>query len=575
MIITPDNPTYNNDNPLFQQVIAENKKLGRVIKATSQQNEVFKYLGQGVRIEDDSPEGFHITGNLIHYGGAKGGGKTCVGVAACVWLCKKYPGITCMVVRKTQKQANIQIIDVELLANRPQEIYGYKWYKQDKIARFYNKDGKLDESDCSRIIFQPIAREADTDKVYSNEFQFLFIDEAQLTEMDTIILMCGSFRGNIPGWIETALLNGNPGGISYDFFTTYWVNPFKHKQKQIEDPILPDYNYEEHWEKRFLKQKDRFKFVYASAFDNPYNKKAYLDNIDMQDSKTKAAWMGEYNSYQGRFFDEFREDKHVLRGSEQFEIPKHWERKVGFDLGEAASEDYVRHPTVFLWIAQDPETMALYVYRELVIKKFYPDSIYEVLGMCLDEDISEWISDPSTHSKKPDGGNNTYAEMFQSAGIFLKKASNERIPGWQALKAWLHWEGENKPLFYIFGDDCPFLVKTIPMMTHDTKKPEDMNSRKLDDAVDVARYLVYNGFRFPIKEIRDQLDFNKKIKDKGNCGHQNFIEQWIKGEFEEEKPKAKYFTVISNEDIDNFYKRNQPQLEENYDRKSRKYEEVL
>jgi phage terminase large subunit len=548
-----DKITLDNDNPLFQKVIEENIRLGRIMLPTPQQNAVFKLLGKGVLISNETNKKQHVTGYIIHYGGSKGSGKTALGVGSCVWACKKFPGITTMIVRKTQKQADIQIIQKELLNCRPPEVFGYKWYKQDRLAVFYNKDHKLDELDCSRIIFQPIAREADTDKVYGNEFQYLYIDEAQFLEMEIVIKMFGSLRGNIKNWVPTTLLTGNPGGICYDFIKTYWVDPSR----------ILDYDYENKWEKRFLDQKERFKFVYASPKDNIYLQNSYYDNINIQDSKTKAAWYGEYDDFQGKFFDEFREDKHVLRGSEQFTIPKHWERKVGFDLGEATSEDYVRHPSVFLWMAQDPETMALYVYREKTIPKFYPDTLYDVLELCKDEDITEWISDPSTHSKKPNGGNNTYAEMFQNAGIFLKKASNERVPGWQAVKAWMHWEGDNKPLLYIFGDECPFLVKTIPMMTHNTKgNVEDMNSRKLDDACDVLRYIIYNGFQYPLKEIRDTLDYNKKIRNKENTGT-TFIEQWITGVFEEPtKPKYKN-TIMTRDDVDAFYQKEYYE-EENY-----------
>ena len=64
--------------------------------------------------------------------------------------------------------------------------------------------------------------------------------------------------------------------------------------------------------------------------------------------------LGQWVAAEGMFFPEFSPDEHYV---EPFEIPKDWPRWVGVDYGFAV-------PFCALWLARDPDSREIYVYRE-------------------------------------------------------------------------------------------------------------------------------------------------------------------------------------------------------------------
>ena len=79
----------------------------------------------------------------------------------------------------------------------------------------------------------------------------------------------------------------------------------------------------------------------------------------------------------------------------------------------------------------------------------------------------------SQNSLYKDTGRSVY-EVFAERGVYLEKASNSRVPGWLDLKEYLKVRPETgKPKLYIFSN-CRQTIKSIPMLLHDEKHPDDV-----------------------------------------------------------------------------------------------------
>jgi hypothetical protein len=96
-------------------------------------------------------------------------------------------------------------------------------------------------------------------------------------------------------------------------------------------------------------------------------------------------------------------------------------------------------------------------------------------------------ADPSIFNNQ---GGPTIADQFHRVfdkykHPYFKEADNDRISGWAQIRQRLV---SNPPLLYIFST-CPYLLETLPSMTIDKRKPEDLDSTGNDHAVDALRYL--------------------------------------------------------------------------------------
>ena len=67
----------------------------------------------------------------------------------------------------------------------------------------------------------------------------------------------------------------------------------------------------------------------------------------------------------------------------------------------------------------------------------------------------------------------------------FRRADNDRQSGWSQIRQRLV---ANPPLLYIFAT-CPYLLETLPSMTIDKRKPEDLDTTGNDHGVDALRYL--------------------------------------------------------------------------------------
>lgn len=102
-----------------------------------------------------------------------------------------------------------------------------------------------------------------------------------------------------------------------------------------------------------------------------------------------------------------------------------------------------------------------------------------------EERISYGVADPACWIKTGSSGP-SIAEDFANEGIYFNKAENDRVNGWEQVNNRL--EGiKGKPWLTVF-DTCTHTIRTIPMLTHDKYRPEDVDTDLEDHAADETRY---------------------------------------------------------------------------------------
>jgi phage terminase large subunit len=435
------------------------------INLLPRQIEALKYIGKG---------------KYIFYGGARGGGKSHLARCAAMLSAAQNPGLRVVAVRTTYPEL-YEVFISRILTDFPEEEWGYKYRAKERVAIFDNG---------SMVFFRPIEHGHDLKKVLGLEYQLIVIDEANQLPESYIHKIKGSLRRPVGDFLPTMLMTGNPGGVSDTYFKTRFV--------------APDYSY---WTKAELKEADKYIFVPAKVWDNPFAGEDYIERLKgLADEGLRKKWLdGDWSVISGQFFDMWNPDVHVVEG---FDIPSDWHVVVGLDMGRGS------HPSAAVWCAQDPDTGNVYVFDELVSYSPFEDFLEEFREVeeSHTASLSVVCADPSMWVKAHEKREEVSPAMALMMYYPVVKANNDRVNGWRIVKMWLHYNAERGPALRVF-ERCTELIRTIPLQqyaeSHDGTK-EDIDTRKEDDVVDALRYALTSGFALPF--LKDEAG---KLVNKG------------------------------------------------------------
>lgn len=254
-------------------------------------------------------------------------------------------------------------------------------------------------------------------------------------------------------------------------------------------------------------------FIPAKMSDNRFvNQAQYRNALSLLDDATrKAIEDGSWDVVEGQYFTEWDRALHVVR---PFTIPGHWKRIGGLDFGISA-------PFAHEWVAFDGDGNA-FVYREAYRRELTPlQQVQLILGNeGPDELISYRMADPSIWTRT--GAGPPIASQYIAAGMPVRKANNARVDGWARMRDYLRpsvpvddGNGGTRlaPKLFIF-DTCRDLVRTLPMLVHDEKKPEDVDTDGEDHAPDALRYALMSvapRTRTPVAEPDVRLDIARAL----------------------------------------------------------------
>lgn len=423
----------------------------------------------------------------VLYGGAAGGGKSYSLVADPVRYFDN-PDFKGLLLRRTTEELR-ELISIS--HKLYPALYGKKahWVERDKT--WYFDSG-------ATFWMSYLERDQDVMRYQGQAFSWIGFDE--LTQWSTPYawnylrsrLRTTSASG-LPLYMRAT---SNPGGPGHS-----WV------KKMFVDPASPGKSF---WatdietgetlrwpDGHSMAGKPLFKrkFIPATLFDNPYlaadgNYEANL--LSLPENERKRLLYGDWDVAEGAAFSEWNRKIHVV---EPFEIPANWMRFRSCDYGYGSYAFVV-------WLAVDPATEQLIVYREMKVKKVLA---VDLADMVLDAEVGERIRygmlDSSLWHKRGDTGP-SLAEQMIGRGCSWRpsdRSAGSRISGKNEIHRRLQVDPYTDQPRIVFFSTCTNLISELPSIPLDKNNPEDVDTSVDDHGYDALRYAVMSrprGYTF-------------------------------------------------------------------------------
>ena len=428
----------------------------------------------GKNIYDPLPQQkkFHLSPAKFRLlGGACGGGKTYGIIAEGLMRSVKYDfPLVGAIFRRSFPELDSTIIRT-MLQVLPR--WFYKYNQSQHIMTL--KNGSV-------IEFCYAETDNDVTRYQSREWDWVGVDElTHFTEFQWAYLMT-RMRTTKP--IKTKFFGAsNPGGVGHNFVKERWV------KKSCKDEKYRPEDYE---------------FIPAGIRDNPHllkNNPDYIHNLEMLPEKERKALLdGDWDIYEGMFFSEFSEARHVV---DDFDVPEDWRLVMGWDDG-------TREPRSVHIYAIDNDQRVWCVweyYRKGENLTVAADNIRRIL-----QENGYWgriykcVVDPSMKRKDNQTGL-TSVEILEGMGFGfqigeIELGNNNRVEGWRVMKSYLSHKPYQEPVLKFFRS-CVNIITTIPQLIYyrsrtgaDSKK-EDLDTTQEDHAADDCRYALMSLDRTP------------------------------------------------------------------------------
>ncbi len=408
------------------------------------------------------------------YGGAAGGGKTAAIVAEAVTVCLEYPGHHAYLFRRTYEDTkNTLKKEVEKQCREYINAGQLVWRERDKAFYFNNE---------SVIYLRYYDHESDFNHYQGAEIHFLGIDElTQLYESwyDNLVGRVRSDNADRPLRVVAA---ANPGGVGHGWVKTRFIDAAE-PEKLVEDVrqyVRKDGTIENITTTRM--------YIPATVEDHPSDafKASYKRSLlTMADPKKREAYLyGNWDLFAGQAFNEWRRHLHVV---EPFVIPDHWPKWMAYDYGRGTFAGAV-------WLTRNPENGRIYVYREYYVTGKGPKAQAREMHQLeqTHEQLPVRLADPSLwkHIANADDGK-TIADRFTEEGMIFQPANNDRLQGVTAVHEALQIADDGLPHLQVFSN-CVHLIRTLPSLVVDDKRPEDVDTTGEDHLYDALRYGLVN-----------------------------------------------------------------------------------
>lgn len=404
----------------------------------------------------------------ILYGGARGGGKTDAGL---VWLTDHInnPRYRALVIRKNADDLS----DWVDRATRMYSLLGAKVAYRPAEITFPSgatiKTGHLKDDQAYT-------------KYQGHEYQCILIEElTQVPDEKRYLQLLASCRSTVQGIKPQVFCTTNPGGVGHG-----WV------KARFIDPVPPERAYRDPTSNR-----SRI-YIPARIDDNPTLLTAdpdyinFLESLKNTDTELWKAWrLGDWNTFAGQYFKEFRRDLHVCKPF----IPKPELTFVGgMDWGRTAPFAFHASaviPQKYEGVSFNRVITFLEAYGTEKTPKEWAEIIQAKLAeFGLSVDNLKWIqADPAMFTKGNDGSISISDQFVNAHHDFykIKPGSNDRVGGWELLHNWLSLAPDGLP-YWLITENCINLIRTLPELIHDELKVEDVDTHGEDHSPDAIRY---------------------------------------------------------------------------------------
>lgn len=408
----------------------------------------------------------------IFYGGARGGGKTDGMLGE--WLQHAFmhsKDASGLMVRRSRTELHDTV-------ERSRSVFaGLGTFNEtEKLWRFGNG---------ARLRFAYLENDADAEGYQGHAYTRVYVEEAGNFPSPAPIMKLMATLRSSTGVPVGFRATGNPGGPGHQWVRARYIDPAPLGYQVIRDP-------ESGLERVYIP---------ARVSDNAalmQNDPGYVSRLKASGShELVRAWLeGDWSVVTGAYFSEFSATRHVVA---PHAIPKHWVRLRAADWGSA-------RPFAVLWCAVSDGEMDAYPRGALVVyREWYgmqPNQPNVGLKLTA-EQVADGILEREAEGEKLDmsvidpaafneDGGPSIAERMAKRGVFFQRADNARIGklgamgGWDLVRQRLVGEDE-RPMLYLFAT-CAHLIRTLPALQHDEKRPEDVDTDGEDHAPDALRY---------------------------------------------------------------------------------------
>lgn len=418
----------------------------------------------------------------VLYGGAAGGGKSDAIIAEALRQVDN-PNYRAIIFRKTYPQCRELII-------KSIRIYSAAYPK----ASYNGSEHYWKFPSGAKIYFGSMPNSTAYLQYQGLSYSYIAFDELTHFTQEEYEYMISRNRADGEGLRVYIRATANPGGIGHG-----WVKQRFITSAEPNTPYIVKSTVTDNSGKKIEVSRSRI-FIPSSVFDNEAllaNDPGYLANLALlPEAKKKALLYGDWDSYEGQVFTEFRNNPdgyatrlntHVI---DPFPIPNTWRRYRTFDFG------YSR-PFAVQWWAIDYDGRA-YLYRQLygctetanTGLKWQPRDIAKKIREIEDDAESglqiTGIADPAIWDESR-GKDGTIISMFEEEGVFFEKGKNDRLSGKMQCHYRFQLDEDGRPMAYVFNTCKPFL-RTIPNLTYDEVNTEDVNTNCEDHDYDAMRY---------------------------------------------------------------------------------------
>lgn len=411
-------------------------------------------------------EFFDSRAKYTAYGGARGGGKSWALRRKLVGLCLRYPGICCIIIRRSY---------AELEGNHVLPFlreYGALMRYSEGEKTFHFENGSV-------IKLGYCSSPRDSLRYQGQEFDIIAIDEATQLREEQFEIFKACLRGVNP-YPKRMYLTCNPGGVGHAWVKRLFVDRSFRAGESPKDYL----------------------FIPAQVYDNPVLTESspdYVRQLETLPEKLRKAWLeGSWDVFEGQFFPEFDPEIHVRR----FTVAKE-------DIQYFAALDYGFDMLAALLIGHDRDG-TIYVLREVCQSSLtLSQAAQEVAELCRGYDVRYAVASPDLWNRRQDTGLSGFEIMSSVSGMPpLIRADNRRVAGWRVLRDRLASKGKGGILI---SPDCENLISSLPALLCDKTVPDDASGtpHSVTHSPEALRYAVMSRPTFEEK-TEDEFFFAPK-----------------------------------------------------------------
>ena len=419
-------------------------------------------------------EFFASRAKFTAYGGARGGGKSWALRRKLIGLCLNYPGISCLLLRRSLP---------ELKANHLSQFLR----EYPGILTWSEGERRLSLPNGSRIAFGFCSSPRDTLRYQGQEYDVIAIDEAtQLSEYQfSVFKAC--LRG-VNVYPKRFYLTCNPGGVGHAWVKRLFVD---RAFRDGEDP-------------------SDYRFIPAKVYDNEALMKScpeYALQLESLSPRLRDAWLlGRWDVFEGQFFPEFDPSVHICKAAA---IPDITRRFIAFDYGFDM--------LAALLVGTDADG-DLFVISEFCSPGLTLSAAAEkVAALAEGQHCFCAVASPDLWNRRQDSGKSGFEIMQSIEGMPpMTPADDRRVPGWRVLREYLA-PGKGKPYIRI-SERCTELIRCLPALLCDPDRPEDASGEphSVTHAPEALRYAVMSRQSAAIPSRQEDFVFPSRRRYGGN-----------------------------------------------------------